>query len=57
MDVLQVRGLLIARGLSLARWSRANGFHHAYVHMSVRGVRRGPVARAIVKQLKQELGL
>jgi hypothetical protein len=57
LDVLQVRGALVARGSSLTRWSNLNGFHNAYVHMAVRGKRRGPVARAIVKRLQQELGL
>ena len=57
LAVLAVRSALVARGSSLTRWSNEHGFHNAYVHMAVRGHRRGPKARRIVELLKTELSL
>lgn len=52
-----VRGLLAFRGETIASWARRHGYSDAYVHLSMRGLRRGPKARRIVAELKADLGV
>jgi len=52
-----LRGLLLFKGLTLADWCRSRGEHPGTVHHALTGKRRGPKARRIVAELKEELGL
>ena len=55
VDPNRVRGLLAFEGLTIRKWSHARGYRDAYVHLAMRGVRRGPLARRIVAHLRREL--
>ena len=57
LNVNTVRGLLILRGSSVRAWSDRKGYRDAYVHLAIRGLRKGPKARRIVQELKEELGI
>lgn len=57
LNVLEVRSMFVRRGTTLNAWAKSRGFCGMYAHLSVRGLRRGPVARRIVIAVKQELGV
>lgn len=57
LPIKTVRGLLLLRGASLKAWSDAHGYSDGAVHHAIRGKRRGPKARQIVRELRDELGL
>jgi hypothetical protein len=57
LPVRTVRGLLLLRGTSLAEWSRGRGWPDAFVHQAITGKRRGPTARKILSEIRDELGL
>ncbi len=55
MDLPGVRAALVLRGTSLHRWALAHGYRNDTTRLAVAGLRRGPLSRRIVAQLKQEL--
>jgi hypothetical protein len=48
---------LAFRHLTIRAWASARGYRDAYVHLAMRGQRRGPVARRIVAALRADLGV
>ena len=57
LDPARVRGELAFRHLTIRAWASARGYRDAYVHLAMRGQRRGPVALRIVAALRADLGV
>lgn len=53
---LQVRGLLIASGTTLSRWCIENGISRQWAELALKGDRKGPAARDLVKRLLTTVG-
>lgn len=55
--IIDVRMALLSKGKTLSGWAKEHGANRAFVFRAVKGERRGPRARMLVKKLERELGL
>lgn len=53
---LRVRGRLIANGTTLNKWCKENFISRQWAELALKGERKGPAARELVRRLLLEIG-